>query len=152
MLEKNKEFYKLVEKLVGSQFAKENGVVYELDMDLMYIDQLENKEENREVDEYELKDFLDMMVRKAMILVIYALDTLNIMYNINITGFEEENKKEKTEEDIKSEEIIIEKIENRNKRIEEEKGMSRKQRRNKMLVRKRMKRKGRRSLKRKKNK
>ena len=35
MLDQNKEFYKLVEKLVGSQFAAENGIMYELDMDLI---------------------------------------------------------------------------------------------------------------------
>ena len=37
MLEQNKEFYKLVEKLVGSQFAAENGIMYELDMDLINL-------------------------------------------------------------------------------------------------------------------
>ena len=44
MLKQNKEFYKLVEKLVGSQFAAENGIMYELDMDLVYIDQLEKNQ------------------------------------------------------------------------------------------------------------
>ena len=64
MLEKNKEFYKLVEKLVGSQFAAENGIMYELDMDLIHLEQWEMKVENREIDEFDLKDNLDMMGRK----------------------------------------------------------------------------------------
>ena len=36
MLDQNKEFYNLVEKIVGSQFATENGIMYELDMDMIH--------------------------------------------------------------------------------------------------------------------
>ena len=64
MLDQNKEFYKLVEKIVGSQFAAENGIMYELDMDMMRLEQWEKKVENREIDEFDLKDYLDIMVRK----------------------------------------------------------------------------------------
>ena len=46
-----------------SQFAAENGVMYELDMDLIHLEQWEKKVENREIDEFDLKDYLDMMVR-----------------------------------------------------------------------------------------
>ena len=55
-----------------------------------------------------------------------AIDGLNVMYNFNITGFEEEIDEEKNEEDVKSDEMIKENIEERNKRIEEDKGMSNK--------------------------
>ena len=43
MLDQNKEFYKLVEKLVESQFAAENGIMYELGMDLIILEQWKNK-------------------------------------------------------------------------------------------------------------
>ena len=90
MLHQNKEFYKLVEKLVGSQFAAENGIMYELDMDLIHLEQWEMKVENREIDEFDLKDYLDMMGRKTMLPILGAIDGLNVMYNFDITRFEEE--------------------------------------------------------------
>ena len=65
MLEQNKEFYKLVEKIVGSQFAAGNGIMYELDIDLIHLEKSEKNEENREIDEFDLKDYLDMTVRKT---------------------------------------------------------------------------------------
>ena len=74
MLDQNKEFYKLIEKLVGSQFAAENGIMYELDMDLIHLEQWEKKVENREIDEFDLKDYLDMMGRKTMLPILGALD------------------------------------------------------------------------------
>ena len=135
MLDQNKEFYKFVEKIVGSQFAAENGIMYELDMDLINLERWEKKVENREIDEFDLKDNLNMMGRKTMLPILGAIDGLNVMYNFNITGFEEEIDEEKTEGDVKSEEMIKEKIEERNKKIEEEKGMSKKQRRNQKLAR-----------------
>ena len=90
MLEQNKEFYNLVEKLVGSQFAAENGIMYELDMDLINLERWEKKVENREIDEFDLKDYLDMMGRKTMLPILGAIDGLNVMYNFDITEFEEE--------------------------------------------------------------
>ena len=75
-----------------------------------------------------------MIVRKTRIPILNAIDGLNIMYNFNITGFEEEIDEEKNEEDVKLDEMIKENIEERNKRIEEEKGMSKKQRRNQKLA------------------
>ena len=63
MLEKNKEFYKLVEKLVGSQFTTENG----LHRDLIQMEQCEEKEENGEIDEFDLRNFHDMMVKKTRV-------------------------------------------------------------------------------------
>ena len=67
-----------------------------------------------------------MMVRKTRIPILNAIDGLNIMYYFSITGFEEKIDEEKNEEDVKLNEMIKENIEERNIRIEEEKGMSKK--------------------------
>ena len=101
MLDKNKEFYKLVEKLVGSQFSADNGIMYELNMDLINLEQWEKKVENREIDEFDLQDYLDMMVRKTRLPILDSIDGLNVMYNFNIIEFEEEINEEKNEEDVK---------------------------------------------------
>ena len=119
---------------MGPQFATDNGIIYELDMDLINLERWEKKVENREIDEFDLKDYLDMMGRNTILPILGAIDGLNVMYNFNITGFEEEIDEEKNEEDVKLDEMIKENIEERNKRIEEEKGMSKKQRRNQKLA------------------
>ena len=106
MLDQNKEFYKLVEKLVGSQFAAENGIMYELDMDLINLGQQEKRVENREIDEFDLKDYLDMMGRKTMLPIVMAIDGLNVMCIFDITGLEEEIDDEINEKDVKLDQII----------------------------------------------
>ena len=57
-----------------------------------------------------------MMGRKTMLPILGAIDGLNVMYNFNITGFEEDSDEEKNEEDMKSDEMIQENIEQRNKK------------------------------------
>ena len=39
MLEQNKEYYELVKKLMGSQFAAENGIIYDSNMDMINLEQ-----------------------------------------------------------------------------------------------------------------
>ena len=124
--------------------------MYELDMDLIHLEQWEKKVENREIDEFDLKDYLDMMVKKTRLPILYAIDGLNVMYNFNITGFEGEIDGEKNEEDVKPDEMIKENIDEGNKRIEEEKGISKKQRRNQKLAQRKDEKKRRRLLRREK--
>ena len=56
----NKEFYKFVEKLLGSQLEAENSVRYNLDLELSNLELLVEKKEKGEISEYNLKEILNM--------------------------------------------------------------------------------------------
>ena len=58
----NKEFYKFVEKLLGSQLEAENGVRYNLDMELSNLELWVKKTENGEMSDIKLRKIPDIYI------------------------------------------------------------------------------------------
>ena len=90
---------------MSQQFIADNRFLCELEQDLIYTKQWEEKEKKGEIDEIDLKKFLDVMVWKT-VGVINWIKTLNLLAKYNIEGFEREYNVERTEEDVKLEESI----------------------------------------------
>ena len=71
---------------MSQQFIADNRFLCELEQDLIYIKQQEEKVKNGDIDEIDLKEFLDMMVRQTME-VIDGIKTFNMIAKYNIEGF-----------------------------------------------------------------
>ena len=106
MLKQNRNFRENLNKVLRQQFSVKVGFLYELEQDLVYIVQWEEKEKKGEIDEIDLKEFLDIMVRKTTG-VVDGIEALNVLAKFNIEGYEEENNEGRKVEDTKLEENIL---------------------------------------------
>ena len=97
MLRKDRNFRKYVGKVLRQQFSTSIIFLHQLEQDLEILEKWEEKEKRKEIDEIELKDFLDIMMRKT--LGFYdGIKALSVIANYNMEGYDEacnEDKKEK---------------------------------------------------------
>ena len=119
----------------------------------MYITQWQEKEKNRESDEIDLRDFLDMMGRKNTG-VINRIEALYVLGNYKIKWYQEHNNEDRKEkEDVELKENILQGVENdKENEVKKEVKMSKKQRRNQVLEQIQNKKKENKRIKKKKKK
>ena len=78
MLSKHRNFRKYVGKVLRQQFSTSISFLHQLEQDLEILEKWEEKEKRKENDEMELKDFLDMMMRKKLG-VLVGMEALNVI-------------------------------------------------------------------------
>ena len=89
-------------KVLRQQFNMEVDFLHELEQDLVCITQWEEKEKNGEIDEIDLKEFLDIMVRKTTG-VVDGIEALNVLAKFKIEGYEEEKEDMELKESVENE-------------------------------------------------
>ena len=101
-------------------FDREVNFLCELKQNLDCIKKWEAEEQNREIDEIDLKELLDVMVRKTAG-VVDGIEALNVLANYNIEGYKEHNDEDRREEDMELKDSTLQGVEDEKEKEDKKK-------------------------------